>query len=53
MFTPLFAIGILPAWIANWRGMNPQSQYCYQRPQQVYVNSADRSIQIYIISFLG
>ncbi len=46
MFTPLFAIGRLPGWIAHWREMNREANTRISRPQQVYVGQAERSIQI-------
>ncbi|NEM90611.1 citrate synthase [Galbitalea soli] len=36
MFTPLFAIGRLPGWIAQWREMNDDPATKIGRPQQVY-----------------
>ncbi|RKE62973.1 citrate synthase [Microbacterium sp. AG238] len=42
MFTPLFAIGRLPGWLAHWREMQNDPQTKIGRPQQLYVGSAER-----------
>jgi len=42
MFTPLFAIGRLPGWIAHWREMNNDSATRIGRPQQLYTGPAER-----------
>ena len=42
MFTPLFAIGRLPGWLAHWREMQTDPQTKIGRPQQLYVGSAER-----------
>lgn len=44
MFTPLFAIGRLPGWIAHWREMMEDSTARIGRPQQVYTGSTERSL---------
>ncbi|MEY4293692.1 MAG: hypothetical protein RIR29_342 [Actinomycetota bacterium] len=44
MFTPLFAIGRLPGWIAHWREMMTDSHTKIGRPQQVYVGPVERHI---------
>jgi citrate synthase len=44
MFTPLFAIGRLPGWIAHWREMMHDSSTKIGRPQQVYVGPAERNV---------
>ncbi len=44
MFTPLFAIGRLPGWIAHWREMMKDSHTRIGRPQQVYVGPIERSV---------
>lgn len=44
MFTPLFALGRLPGWIAHWREMMTDSHTKIGRPQQVYVGPAERHI---------
>ncbi|HEY4268174.1 MAG TPA: citrate synthase [Galbitalea sp.] len=42
MFTPLFAIGRLPGWIAHWREMNSDPTTKIGRPQQVYIGEPHR-----------
>ena len=44
MFTPLFAIGRLPGWIAHWREMMHDSSTKIGRPQQVYVGPQERNV---------
>jgi citrate synthase len=44
MFTPLFALGRLPGWIAHWREMMTDSHTKIGRPQQVYVGPGERHI---------
>lgn len=44
MFTPLFAIGRLPGWIAHWREMMEDPATRIGRPQQVYVGPSQRSV---------
>ena len=44
MFTPLFALGRLPGWIAHWREMMADSHTKIGRPQQVYVGPTERHI---------
>ncbi|MCF8528670.1 MAG: citrate synthase [Aquiluna sp.] len=44
MFTPLFALGRLPGWIAHWREQNLDTSTRIGRPQQVYVGPNQRSI---------
>jgi citrate synthase len=44
MFTPLFAIGRLPGWIAHWREMMEDPTTRIGRPQQVYVGPTERHI---------
>jgi citrate synthase len=44
MFTPLFAVGRLPGWIAHWREQNADSTTRIGRPQQVYTGHNERSI---------
>ena len=43
MFTPLFAIGRLPGWLAHWREMQYDPQTKIGRPQQLYVGAAERT----------
>jgi citrate synthase len=42
MFTPMFAIGRLPGWIAHWMEMgdSPTKKIC--RPRQIYVGPTQR-----------
>jgi len=42
MFTPLFAIGRLPGWIAHWREMNLDPATKIGRPQQLYTGAPER-----------
>ncbi len=42
MFTPLFAIGRLPGWLAHWREMQNDPQTKIGRPQQLYVGATER-----------
>lgn len=44
MFTPLFAIGRLPGWIAHWREMMADPATRIGRPQQVYVGPTERHL---------
>ncbi|MEY3561190.1 MAG: hypothetical protein RL068_342 [Actinomycetota bacterium] len=44
MFTPLFAVGRLPGWIAHWREQNADSTTRIGRPQQIYTGPNQRSI---------
>ena len=44
MFTPLFAIGRLPGWIAHWREMMSDPTTRIGRPQQVYVGPTERHL---------
>ena len=44
MFTPLFAIGRLPGWIAQWREMMADPTTRIGRPQQVYVGPTERHL---------
>jgi citrate synthase len=44
MFTPLFAIGRLPGWLAHWREMQYDPQTKIGRPQQLYVGAANATI---------
>ena len=44
MFTPLFAIGRLPGWIAHWREMMEDPATRIGRPQQVYVGPNERNV---------
>jgi citrate synthase len=44
MFTPLFAVGRLPGWIAHWREQNADASTRIGRPQQVYVGPTPRDV---------
>lgn len=44
MFTPLFAIGRLPGWIAHWREMMQDPTTRIGRPQQVYTGPEERGL---------
>ena len=44
MFTPLFAIGRLPGWIAHWREMMADDSTRIGRPQQIYIGATERSV---------
>ncbi|WP_425312248.1 citrate synthase [Microbacterium oleivorans] len=46
MFTPLFAIGRLPGWLAHWREMQNDPQTKIGRPQQLYTGAAEREYPI-------
>ncbi|MCJ7827113.1 MAG: citrate (Si)-synthase, partial [Demequinaceae bacterium] len=43
MFTPLFALGRIPGWIAHWREMVEDPTTKIGRPRQVYIGEAERS----------
>ncbi len=43
MFTPLFAIGRLPGWLAQWREAANDPQGKIGRPQQLYIGSPERA----------
>ncbi|MNW65479.1 Citrate synthase 1 [compost metagenome] len=42
MFTPLFALGRMPGWIAQWREMMKDPQTKIGRPRQVYTGATGR-----------
>jgi len=42
MFTPLFALGRMPGWIAQWREMMSDPQTKIGRPRQVYTGAVER-----------
>ncbi|MCL2787521.1 MAG: citrate synthase [Micrococcales bacterium] len=42
MFTPLFAFGRLPGWIAQWREMMNDPATKIGRPRQIYVGPVER-----------
>jgi citrate synthase len=43
MFTPMFAIGRLPGWIAHWLEMHEQRQKI-GRPRQIYIGKRERQV---------
>jgi len=43
MFTPLFALGRMPGWIAHWREMVRDPQTKIGRPRQVYIGEVERA----------
>lgn len=43
MFTPLFAIGRLPGWLAHWTEMQNDPQTKIGRPQQLYTGAGERN----------
>ncbi len=42
MFTPLFALGRMPGWIAQWREMINDPKTKIGRPRQVYIGEVER-----------
>lgn len=46
MFTPLFAIGRLPGWLAHWREMQNDPQTKIGRPQQLYTGASERDYPV-------
>ncbi|MDR0592787.1 MAG: citrate (Si)-synthase, partial [Bifidobacteriaceae bacterium] len=42
MFTPLFALGRLPGWIAQWREMVGDPAGKIGRPRQIYTGPPER-----------
>jgi citrate synthase len=44
MFTPMFAIGRLPGWIAQWLEMHQQRQKI-GRPRQIYTGPRERAVR--------
>lgn len=43
MFTPLFALGRMPGWIAQWREMMTDPQTKIGRPRQIYTGEVERA----------
>src|SRR5690606_8575432 len=43
MFTPLFALGRMPGWIAHYREMMNDPRTKIGRPRQIYVGEVERS----------
>ncbi|MEN9362507.1 MAG: hypothetical protein RL095_4042 [Verrucomicrobiota bacterium] len=44
MFTPLFALGRLPGWIAHWREQNSDALNRIGRPRQIYQGAVKRAM---------
>ncbi len=44
MFTPMFAIGRLPGWIAQWLEMHEQ-RHKIGRPRQIYTGAKERKVK--------
>ena len=42
MFTPMFAIGRLPGWIAHWMEMHADKDFKIGRPRQIYTGAGQR-----------
>jgi citrate synthase len=42
MFTPLFAVGRMPGWIAQWREMMKDPATKIGRPRQIYTGPTAR-----------
>ncbi|RYV51989.1 citrate synthase [Pengzhenrongella frigida] len=43
MFTPLFALGRMPGWIAQWREMMTDPTTKIGRPRQIYTGAVERN----------
>ncbi len=43
MFTPMFAIGRLPGWIAHWIEMHESPTKRIARPRQIYTGATERA----------
>ena len=43
MFTPLFALGRIPGWIAQWRELMKDPKTKIARPRQVYIGETERA----------
>lgn len=43
MFTPIFALGRMPGWIAQWREMMKDPQTKIGRPRQIYTGATERN----------
>nr|WP_284327645.1 citrate/2-methylcitrate synthase [Demequina litorisediminis] len=43
MFTPLFALGRMPGWIAHYREMLADPRTKIGRPRQIYTGETDRT----------
>jgi len=44
MFTPLFVMGRLPGWIAQWQEMRKDPAKKIGRPRQVYTGHTEREV---------
>ena len=53
MFTPLFALGRLPGWIAQYREMIADPTTRIARPRQVYVGETERHYPIRESNMIG
>jgi citrate synthase len=45
MFTPLFAIGRLPGWVAQWREMTEDPETKIGRPRQIFTGHPARKVE--------
>jgi citrate synthase len=45
MFTPLFAIGRLPGWVAQWREMTEDPETKIGRPRQIFTGHPARKLE--------
>ena len=45
LFTPMFALGRLPGWIAQWKEMVEDPQTRINRPRQVYTGATKRDVR--------
>ncbi|HLS16124.1 MAG TPA: citrate synthase [Beutenbergiaceae bacterium] len=45
MFTPLFAVGRAPGWVAQWREMMTDPTTKIGRPRQIYTGATERDYQ--------
>lgn len=43
MFTPIFALGRIPGWIAHWREMHQDKSFKIGRPRQIYTGEILRN----------
>ncbi|MDR0483432.1 MAG: citrate synthase [Cellulomonadaceae bacterium] len=46
MFTPLFALGRMPGWIAQWREMIRDPEMRIGRPRQIYMGHPERQYPV-------
>ena len=44
LFTPMFALGRLPGWLAQWREMRHSSAFRIGRPRQIYIGETKRKL---------